>query len=207
MRRTVRRIKIMSVVCLVLCGASLLASSLFPIGGTSSASGGGSVTVLSRSFMPNSGAGSSYSTPSGWGQFFVSGSGIASACQGAGFQDLCFFEWPTSTTNYVTAHDVVPTGWVSGNVAAALTFEGSGSGNTVQYEVQVGCLTASGLTYNAAQTFASTPTTGSTNYFVLLNGLTMSGCTGSKPINFEFERADSNGLSFLLQADVFYTIP
>src|SRR5579864_3837833 len=150
------------------------------------------------------GAGSSASASTG--QWWQDGSTPTVCPSGAPYQ--CSLHWNSGgATIAVTAK--VPHAWNGGAVSVLLTYQGNGSGNTVQPAISSGCITngGAGPAFNAAQNFGSQATSGSTYYVGTLSGLTTTGCSADGLMVLRFSRADSAGFMSVASASVMFNIP
>lgn len=147
---------------------------------------GSSSYKQSQTFVP--------SPTTGFGNMIYSGTGVSYAgCSGTFGTDLCGLNFAASATGSMVGLWTVPASWASGAITAVLTFEGSGSGNTVQYAASLGCKPSSGtVSYNTPQNFASQVTSGSNTYTLASPSLTTTGCSANLPLNVAITRVDAN---------------
>jgi hypothetical protein len=116
-----------------------------------------------------------------------------------------FYPWDeTDGSKYALVKGVVPAGWTSGTVTAYITFQGSGSGNAIQWKVSVSC--DQGDTFSTADNFSSQTTSGSTRYR-LSKTITLTGCSATNSIIYKIQRVDTNGVGYIFAFDVTYAIP
>jgi hypothetical protein len=116
-----------------------------------------------------------------------------------------FYPWnETDGSKYALVKGMVPAGWTSGTVTAYITFQGSGSGNAIQWKVSVSC--DQGDTFSTADNFSSQTTSASTRYR-LSKTLTLTGCSATDSIIYKIQRVDTNGVGYIFAFDVTYAIP
>ena len=149
-------------------------------------SSGSSGALVEQDFECSASSGYPQQYGSGWGCSGATGYNFMSVTSGAA--GFAYFAW------------TVPHNWVSGAVTFSITFEGSGSGNTLQFNIATGYLSSGTVAFNAPQLFPSQATSGSTPYTVTSPALTMTGMVADHRIVFEIGYPTSGGQSAYLLA-------
>jgi hypothetical protein len=164
-------------------------------------SGGGSSTV-EQNFPIGAATGYPIYYGTGWSVFTGIGCAAGTCFNGASVAD--------GASGFLDIEWVVPHSWTSGAIKVVLTFEGSGSGNTLQFNIATGYLPATGttMTLNTAQTFASQATSGGTNYTLTSPSLTTTGLVADNPVVFHIGYPSGGGGSaYVLSAKVVAVVP
>jgi hypothetical protein len=163
----------------------------------------GTVNTISHFFTPP--------LSTGYGNWIYGGTGVAASSCSTASTDACSIAYQQSATGSAIVQWSVPAQWTSGAPTVTIWFYGSGGGgNTVQFAVSAGCLQVPGGTfsYNTAQNFTSTPTTGATVYTLTSPSLTMTGCAAGSVINYKITRIDANaGAAYLIGVQPSFLIP
>jgi hypothetical protein len=155
-----------------------------------------------------------YSFPGGFGSsaspqpgpWWQDGTTTTVCPTGTPFQ--CSLRW-NSGSSLIALTVAVPAGWTTGAASVSLTFQGNGSGNTVQPAVASGCVNSlsTGFSFNPAQNFPSQVTSGNTFYVATLPALTMTGCSAGSTMVLQFSRVDTGGFMNLTGASILFNLP
>lgn len=159
-------------------------------------------TVFEYTFPAGSGSNASPQTGAWW----QDGSTSTVCPTGAPYQ--CSLHWNSGAALLaVTAK--IPHAWTAGAVTVLLTYQGNGTGNTVQPAVSSGCIGngAAAVTFNPAQSFPDQITSGSTYYIGTLSPLTMTGCSADSLIVLQFSRLDTGGFMNVASASIVFNVP
>jgi hypothetical protein len=163
------------------------------------------VTALAPvTFVFPAGAGSSSSPQAGgWWE-----DGASTVVCPAGTPYQCYLHW-NSGGSILAITTVVPHARTTGTVSVALTYQGNGSGNTVQPAVSTGCVSngSTGFAFNSAQNFPAQVTSGTNYYIATLPSATMTGCSAGSMLVLQFSRADSGGFLNLAGASITFNLP
>ena len=181
-----------------------------------SGGGGGSGTVSAIShYFPTATGGNGYNTYSLW--FATFGQSPTCAATSAAWPPTaypqCYMVWYESASNTDVAAftDTVPSGWTSGTVTVTLSYRGNGFGNAPIFRLSTSCVangTAIPPTFNAAQNFATTTTSGNNLVINTVSGVTMTGCAAGYQLSVAIARpTDASGYAYVYGATVAYAIP
>jgi hypothetical protein len=151
-------------------------------------------------------AGSGSSGSPQMGAWWQDGSTTASCPPGVPYQ--CFLHW-NSGSSLIAITTSVPHTWNGGAVSVSLTYQGSGSSNTVQPAVSTGCVAngSAGFAFNTAQNFPIQATSGNTYYISTVPSVTMTGCGADSMMVVRFSRVDSSGFLNLAAASITFNLP
>ena len=123
----------------------------------------------------------------------------------------CYVAVASGAAGFLTAYWTTPSAWTSGTIKLIITFQGSGSGNTLQFNVSSCYLTPAAsftLTCNTPQLFPSQATSGGTIYTLTSPSLTQTGITANAPLVFNVGYPTSGGgNAYVVSMKAVVTIP